>query len=72
MPSFCVSLEPPLEYGIRETTAPGYSGSFRTLNVERLPFNPLRGLTVVERSAVLNGILQGSPLNALRKCSLIP
>ena len=45
-------------YQFWETTFHGYSGHFRTLNVERLPFNPLRGLTVVKRSAVLNGILQ--------------
>ena len=46
----------------------GYSETFRTLNVERLLliFNPLRGLTVVERNAVLNGILQASTPNALR------
>jgi hypothetical protein len=29
---------------------------FRDLNIERLPFNPLWGLTVVERSDVLNGL----------------
>jgi len=42
-----------------ETTAPGYYEPLRTLNGERLLFNPLRGLTVVRRSAVLNGILRG-------------
>ena len=47
---------PPLEYGIRETTLRGYSEPFRDLNIERLPFNPLWGLTVVERSDVLNGL----------------
>ena len=41
--------------------ATGYYGPFRTLNGERLPFNSLRDLTVVGRSAVLNGILQGPP-----------
>ena len=51
-------------YQIGETTFRGYSGLLQTLNVERLLFNPLRGLTVVERSAVLNGILQSPPLNA--------
>ena len=55
---------PPQNYRIGETTFRGYSDHFRTLNGERLPFNPLRGLTVVKRSAVLNGILQRSPLNA--------
>ena len=29
---------------------------FRDLNIERLPFNPLWGLTVVGRSDVLNGL----------------
>ena len=52
----------PQEYGIREATLRGYSGLLRTLNVELLPFNPLRGLTVVKRSAVLNGIFQASTL----------
>ena len=51
-------------YKFRETTFRGYSGHLRTLNVERLLFSPLRGLTVVTRSAVLNGILQKPPLNA--------
>ena len=47
-----------------ETTFRSYSEPLRTLNGDRLLFSPLRGLTVVERSAVLNGILRGSPLNA--------
>jgi len=38
---------------------------FRTLNAERLPFNSLRDLTVVKRSGVLNGILQGATLTPL-------
>ena len=42
----------------------GYYGPLRTLNVERLLFSPLRGLTVVKRNAVLNGILQGPTLHA--------
>ena len=41
-----------------------YYGPLRTLNVERLLFSPLRGLTVVKRNAVLNGILQGPTLHA--------
>ena len=57
---------PPQEYGIRETTLRGYSEPFRDLNIERLPFNSLRDLTVVERSDVLNGLSRASPLNALR------
>lgn len=55
--------------GFDETTAPGYYEPLRTLNVERLLFNPLRGLTVVRRSAVLNGILRGLSAYALRQCS---
>ena len=47
-----------------DATFRGYSGPLRTLNGERLPFSPLRGLTVVKRSAVLNGILQCPTLNA--------
>ena len=47
-----------------DTTFRGYSGTLRTLNGERLPFNSLRDLTVVERSAVLNGILQTPTLHA--------
>ena len=54
----------PQEYGIRETTLRGYSEPFRDLNIERLPFNSMRDLTVVERSAVLNGILQTPTLHA--------
>lgn len=38
----------------------------RTLNVERLPFSPLWGLTVVGRGVVLNGILLGLSAYALR------
>ena len=53
-------------YTIGETTAPGYSGPLRCLNIDRLPFSPLRGLTVVERNDVLNGISMGPTLNALR------
>ena len=49
-----------------DTTATGYSETLQTLNGERLPFSPLRGLTVVKRNAVLNGILLGLTLNALR------
>jgi len=51
-------------YQFWETTFHSYSEPLRTLNGERLPFSPLRGLTVVKRSAVLNGILRGSTLNA--------
>ena len=51
-------------YQFGDTTFRGYFGHFRTLNGERLLFNPLRGLTVVRRNAVLNGILQRPPLNA--------
>ena len=46
--------------------APGYFEPIRTLNVERLPFSPLWGLTVVGRGAVLNGILLGLSAYALR------
>ena len=45
--------------GLGETTFRGYFKALRTLNGERLPFNPLRGLTVVGRGAVLHGILRG-------------
>ena len=47
-----------------ETTFRSYSEPLRTLHGDRLLLSPLRGLKVVERSAVLNGILRGSPLNA--------
>jgi len=57
-------LDAPQNYQFGETTFRGYSDPFQTLNVERLLFSPLRGLTVVKRSAVLNGIFQGPPLNA--------
>ena len=70
-------LDAPQNYQFGETTFPGYAmrsqtsfyfatqkGPFRTLNVDRLLFSPLRGLTVVGRSAVLNGILQSPTLNA--------
>lgn len=58
-------LTPP-DIRIGDTTAPGYSGPLRCLNIDRLPFSPLRGLTVVERHDVLNGISMGPTLNALR------
>ena len=48
-----------------DATFRSYSGTLRTLNGERLPFNSLRDLTVVERSAVLNGILQVPTLTPL-------
>ena len=54
-------LSPQFQY-VWDTTAPGYYETLQTLNGERLPFNPLRGLTVVKRSAVLNGIFQASTL----------
>ena len=50
----CILQE--LDYGIGETTLRGYSEPFRDLNIERLPFSPLRGLTVVKRNDVLNGL----------------
>ena len=53
---FILSFKPPLDYGIGETTLRGYSEPFRDLNIERLPFSPLRGLTVVKRNDVLNGL----------------
>ena len=65
---FFLFFEASAGLSVWKATATGYSGPFRTLNVERLLFSPLRGLTVVKRSAVLNGILQGPTLNALRKC----
>lgn len=52
-------------YQFGETTFRSYSEPLRTLNVERLPFSPLWGLTVVKRNAVLNGILRGSTLTLL-------
>ena len=61
---FFLFFEASAGLSVWKATATGYSGPFRTLNVERLLFSPLRGLTVVRRSAVLNGILQGSALNA--------
>ena len=60
------SLLTPQDIHFWETTFRGYSNPFQTLNGERLLFNPLRGLTVVERNDVLNGISVGPPLNALR------
>jgi len=54
---------------IQETTLRAYSVPLRTLNVERLLFSPLRGLTVVRRSAVLNGILRGHSAYASPRCS---
>ncbi len=66
MESECFRELTPLFQRVEDTKAMGYSETFRTLNVERLHFNPLRGLTVVERNAVLNGILQASTPNALR------
>ncbi len=45
-----------LDMSIRETTLRGYSEPLRDLNIERLLFSPLRGLTVVKRNDVLNGL----------------
>ena len=38
-----------------DATFRDYSSSLQSLNIERLPFSPLRGLTVVKRNDVLNG-----------------
>ena len=51
-----VSFLPPQYLGFGETTLRGYSEPLRCLNIDRLPFSPLRGLTVVERNDVLNGL----------------
>ena len=58
------SYLPPQDIPFEETTFRSYSSPFQTLNVERLLFNPLRGLTVVRRNAVLNGIFHGPTLYA--------
>ena len=47
-----------------DTTFRGYSVPLRTLNVELLLFRPLWGRNVRQTCAVLNGILQGTSLNA--------
>ena len=39
-----------------ETTFRATAGSLHGLNIDRLPFNPLWGLTVVGRNDVLNGL----------------
>ena len=47
-----------------DATFRGYSGPLRTLNGELVLIVPLRGPNVPRTNPVLNGILQGSPLNA--------
>ena len=58
-------IEIPQNCQFGETTLQGYYVPLRTLNVERLLFTHLRCVTVVGRSAVLNGILQGTTLTPL-------
>ena len=57
--------EAPPDIRFWDATFRDYSSSFRGLNVERLLFSPLLGLTVVKRNAVLNATLQGSRLTSL-------
>ena len=47
-----------------DATFRGYSGPLRTLNGELVLIVPLRGPNVPRTNPVLNGILQGPPLNA--------
>ena len=46
----------PQDIQLWETTFRATTGSLQGLNIDRLLFNPLRGLTVVERNDVLNGL----------------